>query len=39
LREKTLKRRQPSTRKPHWTEQFFSDRDESDDSEVEENAE
>ncbi len=32
LKEKTLKRREPSKKKPHWLEQFFSDRSESDDS-------
>lgn len=31
------KRMEPSTKKPRWLEQFFSDRAESDDSEVDEN--
>jgi hypothetical protein len=32
LKEKNKKRMEPSKKKPHWLEQFFSDRAESDDS-------
>jgi hypothetical protein len=39
LRDKNMKKRQPSKKVPHWLEVFFSDRAESDDSEISENAE